>query len=265
MRVTGTEPTPPAIVALLADPLRWRLITELACSDLRVSELTSLTGARQSLVSYHLSELRNAGVVTARRSSADGRDTYYRADLVRCRALLLDVGAALHPGLEMTPLPARVPADTATHRVRRKPRVLFLCTGNSARSQMAEALMRDRTRDAVDVHSAGSHPKPLHPNAVRVMAARGIDIAGKPSTDLRHYARTRLDHVITLCDRVREICPEFSGAPATAHWSIPDPAAVGDDDASYAAFEQVADDLEVRVDFLIAELPTRSAERTIHA
>src|SRR3954470_20524507 len=96
---------PPEILGLLGDPLRWQLVTELGRSDRRVGELVELVGKPQNLVSYHLKELRDAGVVTSRRSSADGRDVYYRADLLRCRDLLGDAGLALHPGLLLSPAP----------------------------------------------------------------------------------------------------------------------------------------------------------------
>jgi ArsR family transcriptional regulator, arsenate/arsenite/antimonite-responsive transcriptional repressor / arsenate reductase (thioredoxin) len=252
---------PPAILALIADPHRWRLLAELARSDRRVGELTALMRKPQNLVSYHLAELRKAGLVTARRSSADGRDIYYRADVIRCRDLLGDTGAALHPGLRLVPPP---PGDVAARR--RPPRVLFLCTGNSARSQIAEALLEHRSNHTIAARSAGSDPKPLHPNAVRVMAERGIDIAGHGTTHLMRFAHMRFERVITLCDKVREICPEFPGAPSTAHWSIPDPAADGDtDEATYPAFRRVADDVEVRIALLIDELTARPAERTGHA
>ena len=162
----------PDALQVVADPHRWRLLRELAHSDRRVSELTSLLGAPQNLVSYHLRELRDAGLVSARRSSFDGRDTYYRVDLNRCGELLCAAGAALDPGLRLEPS-----RPLAAHRRRRRPRVLFLCTGNSARSQMAEALLEHRSGHAIEARSAGSHPKALHPNAVRVMAERGIDIS----------------------------------------------------------------------------------------
>ena len=117
--------------------------------------------------------------------------------------------------------------------------MLFLCTGNSARSQMAEALARARSGGVVEAYSAGSHPKPLHPNAVRVMRdEHGIDLAGHESKHLDVFADQRFDWVISLCDRVREVCPEFPGHPETIHWSIPDPAAgQADDEASYPAFQ----------------------------
>src|SRR3954471_15678734 len=94
----ATSP-PPRFLRLAADPLRWRLLTELAHSDRRVGELCALAGRRQSLVSYHLRRLRDGGLVTMRRSAADGRDTYYVLELERCGELLAGAGAALHPGL----------------------------------------------------------------------------------------------------------------------------------------------------------------------
>jgi protein-tyrosine-phosphatase len=112
-----------------------------------------------------------------------------------------------------------------------------------------------RTAGVVGARSAGSHPKPLHPNAVRVMAERGIDISGRPTKSLTRFTRNRFDRVITLCDKVREVCPEFPGAPIAAHWSIADPAAAGDDDTStYRAFNAAADEIEERVTLLLADL-----------
>jgi protein-tyrosine-phosphatase len=254
---------PPEIIGLLSDPLRWQLVVELGRSDRRVGELVDLVGKPQNLVSYHLGQLRRAGIAGSRRSSADGRDVYYSADLLRCRDLLGDAGRAL-VGLDASALPA--PARPA----RSRPRVLFLCTGNSARSQMAEALVEHRSAGTVIAQSAGSHPKPLHPNAVLVMAERGIDIAGRSTKPLSRFARSRFDRVITLCDKVREICPEFPGAPDAIHWSIGDPAGGGTDLATTKPlFDAVADELERRIALLLADLhhtdiTQRSTERHAH-
>ena len=136
--------------------------------------------------------------------------------------------------------------------------MLFLCTGNSARSQIAEALAVERSGGAVRAASAGSHPKPLHPNAVRVLAERGIDIAGRRSKHLDRFAGTRFDQVVTVCDKVRAVCPELPGQPTTAHWSTADPAIAGaTDDETYPAFVALADDLEIRVHHLLARIATR--------
>jgi ArsR family transcriptional regulator, arsenate/arsenite/antimonite-responsive transcriptional repressor / arsenate reductase (thioredoxin) len=255
------ESAPPRFLRLAGHPLRWRLLSELAGSDRRVGELSELADRPQSLVSYHLRQLRDGGVVSARRSAADGRDTYYILDLARCGELLSDAGAALHPGL--TPR-----AHTQRDRGAAVAHVLFLCTGNSARSQMAEALAEQLSDGAVRAASAGSHPKPLHPNAVRVMRRRGIDISGRSPTHLSDVAGRRFDYVISLCDRVREVCPEFPGGPEVTHWSIPDPAREpGADAQTLPAFERTATELCARIGFLLQaiERDHHSPEVTDHA
>lgn len=237
--------TPPRFLRLAGHPLRWQLLTELAQSDRRVGELCALSGRRQPLVSYHLRQLRDGGLLSTRRSSADGRDTYYALDLARCGELLSHAGAALHPGL------ASAPAAPA-----REARVLFLCTGNSARSPMAAALCEQRSGGAVRADSAGSHPKPLNPAAVRALHAYGLDLAGHRPRSLHELVDEPFDAVVTLCDRVREVCPEFPGGSRAVHWSLPEPASVAD-------FERVAAELCTRLDFLIAA--TTSREVSAHA
>jgi ArsR family transcriptional regulator, arsenate/arsenite/antimonite-responsive transcriptional repressor / arsenate reductase (thioredoxin) len=241
------EVSPPSFLALAGHPVRWRLLGELARSDRQVGELTRLVDQPQSLVSYHLGRLRSGELVSARRSSADRRDAYYAIDLARCAELLADTGGQLHPGLRLTP--------PAAARSRATTRVLFLCTGNSARSQMAETLLEHLADRPVAAFSAGSHPKPLHPNAVRVMAERGIDLSDRRPKHLQTYTRRRFDYVVTLCDRVREVCPEFPGAPHAIHWSVRDPARdPGTDDETLPAFEHTAAELELRIGFLLAAI-----------
>jgi protein-tyrosine-phosphatase len=112
--------------------------------------------------------------------------------------------------------------------------------------------------------SAGSHPKPLHSNAVRVMRERGIDLAGNRSKHLDEFTRRRFDYVISLCDRVREVCPEFPGEPQAIHWSVPDPAREpGTVDETLPAFERTAAELETRIRFLLAAI--KSQEVNQHA
>jgi protein-tyrosine-phosphatase/DNA-binding transcriptional ArsR family regulator len=244
---------PSDFLQLAGHPLRWQLLGELARSDRTVAELTRVLDEPQNLVSYHLGKLRHAGLVSARRSSADGRDAYYTADLTRISELLTATADALHPGLVLPPPSGdRDRADSVS--------VLFLCTGNSARSQIAEALARDRSGGAVRASSAGSHPKPLHPNAVRVMRDEcNIDLTAHESKHLSVFADQHFDWVITLCDKVREVCPEFPGEPETIHWSIADPAAdQADDEASYPAFQRTAAELETRIQFLLAVLTNRT-------
>src|SRR4051812_9087569 len=256
---------PPRFLRLAGHPLRWRLLSELARSDRRVGELCELADRPQSLVSYHLRRLRERGVVSIRRSAADGRDSYYVLDLARCGELLAGAGMSLHPALATDTRPR-------PRAARRTPiaRVLFLCTGNSARSQMAAALCEHLSGGAVRAVSAGSHPKPLHANAVRVMRERGIDIAGRRPVHMSEFADERFDYVISLCDRVREVCPEFPADPHRIHWSIPDPAREpGSDDDILPAFERVATELDRRTGFLIGAIEhttsTTGQEVTEHA
>jgi ArsR family transcriptional regulator, arsenate/arsenite/antimonite-responsive transcriptional repressor / arsenate reductase (thioredoxin) len=254
----GPELAPSAFLQLAGHPLRWQLLSELARSDRVVHELTGLVGQPQNLVSYHLGKLRDARLVSMRRSSADRRDAYYTVDLTRVGEMLSATGGALHPGLRLVPPgPSRASPHTAAVQV------LFLCTGNSARSQMAEALARVRSGGLVEACSAGSHPKALHPNAVRVMRdEHGIDLAGHQPKHLSVFAERRFDRVISLCDRVREVCPELPGDPETTHWSMPDPSAgQADDEASYPAFQQTAKELETRIGFLLRGLKVSGPQR----
>jgi protein-tyrosine-phosphatase/DNA-binding transcriptional ArsR family regulator len=244
---------PPEFLQLAGHPLRWRLLKELARSDRVVHELTGLVGEPQNLVSYHLGKLRDGRLVTARRSSADRRDTYYGLDLTRFGGLLSTAGGALHPGLRLAP-PQRDDALVGAVRV------LFLCTGNSARSPIAEALARARSGGAIEAVSAGSDPRPLHPNALRVMRDEyGLDLAGHAPRRLDALAGQHFDWVISLCDRVREVCPEFPGHPKTIHWSIANPATGDADDVTYPLFQQTAAELATRIGYLLAVLADRPA------
>jgi protein-tyrosine-phosphatase/DNA-binding transcriptional ArsR family regulator len=260
-----TSVDPPEFLQLAGHPLRWRLLGELTRSDRTVQELTAAVGEAQNLVSYHLRKLREAGLVSSRRSSFDGRDAYYAVDLTRFGALLSEAATTLHPGLaaagptaSTSSLPEPGPSERPGPRKKRvggapTARVLFLCTGNSARSPIAEAIVRSRSGGAVEVHSGGSHPKPMHPNAVRVLRDElGVDPADHVPKHLDVFTGQRFDWVISLCDKVREVCPEFPGEPRTVHWSIPDPSAVTGARESWAAFRDLAAELETRATFLLA-------------
>lgn len=251
-----TSPQPPEILQLAGHPLRWRLLSALARSDRMVHELTELVGQPQNLVSYHLAKLRDGRLVSARRSSADRRDTYYGLDLAHLGDLLSAAGGALHPGLRLAPSPRKGASI-------RPAKILFLCTGNSARSQMAEAMARSRSGGAIEAFSAGSHPKPVDPNAVRIMREQfGIDLRRQTSKHLKVFANRRFDWVISLCDKVREVCPEFPGHPETIHWSIANPVTGEPADATYPLFQITADELAIRIEFLIALLADPTTRRS---
>ena len=129
-----------------------------------------------------------------------------------------------------------------------KKRVLILCTGNSARSQMAEGLLREMTGDGMDVDSAGVAPSQVRNEAIRAMQEIGIDISGHHSKSVDLFVDQQFDYIITVCDNARESCPVFPGTAERIHWSFDDPAAAqGDDQSRLAAFRRVRDEIRSRL------------------
>lgn len=129
-----------------------------------------------------------------------------------------------------------------------KQRVLILCTGNSARSQMAEGWLHHLAGDRFEVASAGTHPSSVNPLAIEAMRERGVDISAHRSKSVQEFVSQPFDYVITVCDDAAEACPVFPGPAQRIHWSFPDPAAVqGSHDERLAAFQQVRDALETHL------------------
>jgi ArsR family transcriptional regulator, arsenate/arsenite/antimonite-responsive transcriptional repressor / arsenate reductase (thioredoxin) len=252
----------PEVLSVLAHDLRWTIVRLLVPGDLRTSELVSGTGQAPSLVSYHLARLRDAGLVSARRSTADGRDSYHVLDLDALGRAVAGMAARIHPAL-IGPGPRPAAADRAASRpadhAADPPRpgggspapvpVLFICSGNSARSPMAAGWLNHLGAGRVTARSAGVTPRPLQPLAVGAMAEHGVDISGHQAARVDALAGHRFTRVITLCDRARENCGELPAAPAAAHWSVPDPARAHPPDLD--AFRAVARELHTRVRYLL--------------
>ncbi len=245
---------PPEFIRLLANDLRWGLLKALTTSDLQVSELVAQLQQPMNLVSYHLKKLREDALVTTRRSEADGRDVYYSLDLNRLRQLYVEAGLALHPAIGLHP-PVM---DAARLRYQR---VLFVCTHNSARSQMAEGLLRHLSQGRLDVFSAGSHPTAVHPDAIHTMDKLGIDIRRQRARPLSDLAGQPFDYVITVCDKARETCPTFPGSGAALHWGFADPVGIADAGERAAVFERTARQLQSRIEYFLATLPTTNGEK----
>ena len=241
----------PDILKLLAHDVRWKILSLLARSDYCVQELVRFLEQPQNLVSYHLRRLHSHGIVTEHRSTADGRDIYYSLDMEKLQALYFTIAGVLHPALSR----AQILSEEQISISPAKPvRILFLCTGNSARSQMAEGLLRHLSKGRVEAFSAGSNPRSLHPYAVQVMASMGIDISRQRAKHFDEFHGQSFDHVITVCDRVKENCPTFPGNPEPEyiHWSLPDPSLMdGSEEAKYAVFEQIAQQLRTRIRYLL--------------
>jgi arsenate reductase len=127
-------------------------------------------------------------------------------------------------------------------------RVIFVCTGNSARSQMAEALLRHDGEGRFEVVSGGVDPRGVHPMAIAAMAKAGIDISGATSKSVTRFLGQRFDYVITVCDRARATCPVFPGGSQTLHWGIDDPVeAEGTEAERQAAFDRAMQELAGRI------------------
>jgi len=130
-----------------------------------------------------------------------------------------------------------------------KPKVLFLCTGNSARSQMAEAFLRKYASDHFEVHSAGIEPSVVNPSTIRVMEEIGMDMSAHRSKSLSEYlGKVHFAYLITVCDRAEQKCPIFPGMGVRLHWPFEDPVAViGSDEQKLARFRQVRDQIGLKI------------------
>ena len=242
---------PPSFLKLLAHDIRWNILVLLGRSDYHVQEIVRLLELPQNLVSYHLRRLYDHKLVTERRSSADGRDIYYSLDVATLRTLYFSAADSLNPALHTTDVDVAL-QEAVAHLPGRKVRVLFLCTHNSARSQMAEGILRHLSGGRIDGFSAGSQPTGLHPLAVEVMAKMGIDISQQRSKHLDEFLDQSFDYIVTVCDSVRESCPTFPGDPERVHWSFIDPAEVSGSEKERArAFDQVALQLMNRIRYLV--------------
>lgn len=243
----------PGVLKLVAHEARWNLLQLLAQSDYRVHDLVAKLQLPQNLVSYHLRQLRQGQLVTERRSSADERSVFYSLDVEQLQLLYVAAGESLHPAVAAVGTGSEAREDARTQRPLR---VLFLCTENSARSQMAEALLRHLSHGTVEAFSAGSRPAPqIHPLARRCMEERGIDMSRAVPKHLEIFLGQQFDRIITVCDRVLESCLTFPGDPERVHWSLLDPATVqGTESQQFRAFEQISLQLCTRVRLLLTLL-----------
>jgi len=246
---------PPEVLKLAGHPIRWSVLTRLARSDYRVQEFVAFLQLPQNLVSYHLRQLRAGNLVTERKSSADERSIYYSLDLEQFRVLYVQAGSQLHPALTNGLIDPG--AENQLCSAPYPPlRVLFLCTENSARSQMAEALLRHLSHGMIEACSAGSQPaEQVHPLAVQAMERLDIDMSQARPKHFNEFRGQHFDAIVTVCDRVREVCPAFPDDPERIHWSFPDPALVDGPEAIRShVFEQTSLQLATRIRLLITLL-----------
>lgn len=219
----------------------FRLLLRFAPGGVRPTEIAAALSLKHNTLSHHLADLTAAGLVQVTRR---GRSLFYACDMAAAQGLIaylaLDVGRA-RPDL-LPPVPSR--RDTGFN-------VLFLCTGNSARSIMAEALLRDLSGTGVNVYSAGTRPavRP-HPVALAMLQRNGHDTSTLRTKDLTEFRRPGspvMDAVITLCDTAAsEDCPPWPGQPVTGHWGLPDPVKATEGETA-EAFARTYDTLHRRI------------------
>jgi len=236
----------------------FRLLMRFAPQGVRPTEIAQALDLRPNTLSHYLSDLTTCGLVTQRR---DGRSIYYAVNLPSAHALVsylvLDLGRArpdLFPAERPDPMP-----DTAFN-------VLFICSGNSARSIFAEALMRDLGNGRFTAFSAGLNPNSqLNPFALDVLARNGHatdKMRSKHISELQTAEAPMMDFVFTVCDTsAAEECPPWPGQPITGHWGLPDPVkATGTDAERALVFAQTYGALRRRIEAFVA-LPLESLSR----
>lgn len=141
-------------------------------------------------------------------------------------------------------------------------KVLFVCTHNASRSQMAEGFLRHLSDDTIEVASAGTEPSELHPLAAEAMAEVGIDIGGQRAKSVDEFVEQQFDYVVTVCDEAREACPFFPNAANSLHWSFPDPSkATGSREERLGVFREVRDGIRRQVEELLAQLKAGGVSR----
>ncbi|NEX47759.1 metalloregulator ArsR/SmtB family transcription factor [Pseudotabrizicola algicola] len=245
----------------------FRLLMRFAPQGVRPTEIAEALGMKQNTLSHHLADLGASGLVAVERR---GRSLFYAVDLDATEGLIgylaLDVGRA-RPDL-LAPLAL---AQKETAPMTPEPRgtafnVLFLCSGNSARSIFAEALLRDLGKGRFHAHSAGTRPSSApNPFALAVLGRNGHDIAGlrsKHASEFQTPDAGTMDFVFTVCDTAAaEECPPWPGQPITGHWGLPDPVKAGGTDAEKAlVFAQTYTALRRRIAAFVA-LPFDSLNR----
>ena len=256
---------------LLADETRLVMLQLLAISDLRAGEISEALQLSANAVSYHLKQFRNLQLLQDHRSSADARDVYYHLDIARLQTDYSLAGDALYPGLftmaylsdEHARNAQTVPSEDA---LLRPLRVLFLCTNNSARSQLAEGILRRMGGEQVEVYSAGSEPTSLDPDALVVMRELGIDPTPHAAKSLTTFLGQQFDYIITVCDRAAEECPVFPGAGQQLRWGFADPSvAQGTEEERLQAFRHTRDLILVRLQQWLSEQGAPPANQEVAA
>ncbi len=272
-KTTPTYPELAELLKTLADPHRLEVLNLIIEGTHTSRALAAATGLPTNLLSHHLKALREAGLVQASRDPHDQRWQYFVPNITRLTEVQFLLSHFLHPA-RIQPRrggtgPGGQPAAYAPPRhiqlekefrmTSNKTKVIFLCTGNSARSQMAEALLRQHAGDDFEVYSAGTEPKGMNPYTVQVMQELGVDMSAHHSKSVREFlGHMNFGYVITVCDDAEENCPAvFLSQGQHLHWSFEDPAkATGSEEDIRAKFREIRGQIDGRIRAWLGELET---------
>lgn len=240
------------------EPNRLVIISLLSTGPMLVSDICNASGLSLTLVSQHLRILRDSGMVQAERDSKDARAVWYSLNPQRIK----EIQTALSMVFDMTKIVdcRGLGAKQSPNLSREKFRVLFLCSGNSARSQMAEALLQHYGKGLIEARSAGTHPREVHPLTIKVLTEIGLDTKGLKTKHYSVFNQESFHYVITVCDRANEECPDFKGDYQRIHWSIADPVKDGNEDELINVFKQTREELAGRIE-LFVHAHRREAQR----
>ncbi|HBE79901.1 MAG TPA: hypothetical protein DDW65_19300 [Firmicutes bacterium] len=231
------------------EPNRLAIISLLSAGSMLVGDICNASGLPLTLVSQHLRVLRMSGMVQAERDNKDARAVWYSLNPQRIK----EIQSALSMVFDMTKIVDRRIPETkqSLNLTREKFRVLFLCSGNSARSQIAEALLQHYGTGLIEARSAGTHPREVHPLTIKVLAEIGLDTTGLKTKHYSVFNQESFRYVITVCDRANEECPDFSGDYQRIHWSIVDPVMDRNEDELINAFKRTRQELSARIDLFV--------------
>ena len=242
----------------------FRLLARVAPEGLAAGELARRVGLPASTLSFHLQHLTHAGLVSSERR---GRSLVYSLQADALRELFWFLGEDCCQGRTdlCAPFTERIEdrlRETGASGASRRPAVLFLCSHNSARSQMAEALLRREAPERFDIYSGGLRPQEIHPLTLRVLEEVGIDTSGLHSKDLGSFlGKVAIHHAVIVCEVAHADCPRLHPfALQQLYWPFPDPVSVeGTEEERLAAFREVRDAIAERIRQWLAELPDRGA------
>ena len=245
------------ILRAIAHPLRLKILRILAFNEqICTCNFSELFEQNQAIVSKQLAILLDEGLIYKKVLTKPGVPGKWHAySLIDEYKILIYSIVSLFSRQNNPQVEKLIELEYQERKKMKKPNVLFLCTGNSARSQMAEAILRKKAGDYFNVYSAGTEPKGIHPLTIQVMTEAGYDLSQHTSMHFTEYlGKVHMGIQIAVCSRAAEVCPMFPGVGTKLSWPFDDPAAVdGSEEVKLAKFREIRDQIEEKIDLWLKE------------